>query len=380
MRWARSTRTATLIGVWILVGAIFSIQLYFFRSGTPQAMSLDRAFLWEGVRWLLWVPLYPLILRLLKRIPFQRERRAQHVLAHGGLSALVSVFHIALFAAVYWVGLNVIYASPWEEPLPKVIKVFAAETLVIFRIMFTLDFHVGILVYWVIVVLVLTLDYYRRTARLETQLAQAQLEALKMQLQPHFLFNTLTAIAELMHVDVEKADAMLTRLSELLRMTLQNVGAQEVPLQQELGFLERYLDIERIRFGDRLNVEIQVPNDLMQARVPALLLQPIVENAVRHGFAQRVGKGTIRVAASRSNGRVQLMVEDDGPGMQGNVQTRTDAGVGLTNTKARLEQLYGGLHSFELRNREQGGLAVVIVIPQTTIIEPRLNEDERDHR
>ncbi len=369
MKWTRYTRTATLIGAWLLIGVIFAIQLYLFRSGTPQGMSIDRAFLWEGVRWLLWAPLYPLILWLIKRIPIQRERRARHLLAHGGLSVLVSLLHIALFAPVYWVALNFIYASPWEDPLLKVIKVFVAETPVILRVIFTLDFHVGILVYWVIVILVLTLNYYRHSARLEARLAQAQLEALKMQLQPHFLFNTLTAIAELMHIDVEKADRMITRLSELLRLTLQQVGTQQVPLSRELDFLERYLEIEKIRFGDRLSVIVDIENDALNTNVPTLLLQPLVENAVRHGVAPRVSPGTIRIGAARQNGRLQLTVQDDGPGIKDDPYRQLQSGIGLANTRARLEQLYGGMHTFTLRNLETGGLSVEITIPETNAVQ-----------
>ena len=332
-------------------------------------MSLDRALLWEGVRWLVWAPLYPLILWLIERIPIQRRQRVRPLLAHAGLSVLVSLLHLALFASVYWVALNVLYAAPWEDPLKKVIKVFSAEVPVIFRIIFTLDFHVGIIVYWVILSLVLTFNYYRRTALLETQLAQAQLQALKMQLQPHFLFNTLTAIAELMHIDVEKADRMITRLSELLRLTLQHVGTQQVPLSRELDFLQRYLEIEKIRFGDRLSVILDVQNDALNTNVPTLLLQPLVENAVRHGVAPRVGPGTIRIGAARHNGHLRLTVQDDGPGIKDDPDHRSDSGIGLANTRARLEQLYGGRHTFTLRNLETGGLSVEITISETNAVQ-----------
>jgi sensor histidine kinase YesM len=224
--------------------------------------------------------------------------------------------------------------------------------------------------YWAILGVIYAFNYYRKyrqhelkASHLETQLAQAQLQALKMQLHPHFLFNTLHAISSLMRKDVEAADSMITRLSDLLRLTLENTGVQEVTLRQELEFLERYLEIEQTRFRDRLQVRMEIEPDTLDARVPNLILQPLVENAIRHGIAPRSAPGWIEIRAARDGETLQLQVRDNGPGLPPIGQPTLKEGVGLANTRARLEQLYGAAQNFELSNREEGGLLVSLTLP-----------------
>jgi sensor histidine kinase YesM len=211
----------------------------------------------------------------------------------------------------------------------------------------------------------------RMTLQLETKLARAQLEALKIQLQPHFLFNTLNTISALLHRDPEAADRVLTRLGDLLRLSLQHSGRQEVMLRQELEFLEGYLEIQQTRFQDRLRVRFDTDPDALDALVPTLVLQPLVENAVRHAIEPRAAAGWLEVRARRENGRLTLQVADDGPGIAangpgaiaGSVIPATGSGIGLANTRARLEQLYGAGHRFTLANASQGGLVVTLEIP-----------------
>ncbi len=198
-------------------------------------------------------------------------------------------------------------------------------------------------------------------SRLESQLAQANLRMLKMQLHPHFLFNTLNAISSLMHSDVEAADRMIVRLSDLLRMALEKDDRHQVPLESELDFLHRYLAIEQIRFRDRLKVDIDVEPVCLPAQVPRLILQPLVENAIRHGIAMRSAAGRLAIRARRRGARLELSVADDGPGLPPNRPLRP--GVGLANTQARLAQLYGGDGSLELVDGEGGGFEVVVEIP-----------------
>ena len=212
--------------------------------------------------------------------------------------------------------------------------------------------------------------YYRkyrerelRALQLETRLAQAQLDALKMQLHPHFLFNTLNSISVLMSEDVVAARRMLTRMSELLRASLENVGKHEVSLREELDFLGNYLEIEQTRFHDRLAVRMQIEPGVLDARVPNLILQPLVENAIRHGVAPRAQQGLIEISAVREDGMVQLKVRDNGPGLQLSAPESLTKGIGLSNTQARLNQLYGSHHRFELKDAPGGGLEVVIAIP-----------------
>ncbi len=198
-------------------------------------------------------------------------------------------------------------------------------------------------------------------SRLEGQLAQANLQMLKMQLHPHFLFNTLNAISSLMHRDVEAADRMIVRLSDLLRMALEKDDRHQVRLESELEFLHRYLAIEQIRFRDRLKVDIDVEPVCLSAQVPRLILQPLVENAIRHGIAMRSAAGRLAIRARRRGARLDLSVADDGPGLPPNRPLRP--GVGLANTQARLAQLYGGDGSLELVDGEGGGFEVVVEIP-----------------
>ena len=234
--------------------------------------------------------------------------------------------------------------------------------------------HSNLLIYAVLVGIVLGIDYYRkyrerelRTSQLETRLAEARLEALRMQLHPHFLFNTLNGISALMHRDVEAADRMLARLSELLRLTLESGGEQEVSLKQELEFLSRYLEIEKVRFGDRLTVEMHVDPDTLDARVPNLILQPLVENAIRHGIGPWAEPGRIELRAERRDGRLRMEIADNGRGVPGGDLERLSEGVGLSNTRARLEQLYGEDQSFELSNGTGAGLRVTLEIPYSPV-------------
>ena len=187
-----------------------------------------------------------------------------------------------------------------------------------------------------------------------------------MQLYPHFLFNTLHAISVLMDDDVKGVRRMIARLSELLRLTLESVGQQEVSLRQELDALERYLEIEQIRFQDRLTVRLAIAPETLDACVPNLVLQPIVENAIRHGIAPRSSAGRIEIRAERRDGMIELQVIDDGPGLrlcdeEGAEELKE--GIGLANTRARLLRLYGDEHRIEIKDADGGGLAVKLSIP-----------------
>ena len=209
--------------------------------------------------------------------------------------------------------------------------------------------------FWAILAVLHALKYARSEAELEASLAEARLQALQLQLQPHFLFNTLHAISSLMHQDVEAASTMLAELGDLLRLLL-NQKTQLIPLRDELKILDRYLSIMRVRFGDRLHVRLDVAPDVLGATVPTLLLQPVVENAIRHGVEK--GAGTVEIAAHRETDRLRLSVRDDGPGA-----TRLDGGVGLANLRERLRTLYDGRHQLDFLRGADGGLEVRIQLP-----------------
>jgi LytS/YehU family sensor histidine kinase len=232
------------------------------------------------------------------------------------------------------------------------------------------NFDYEMMAYWAIVGACHAVTYYRESqeraltaSRLDTQLAEAQLQALQRQLHPHFLFNTLNAISALMHRDVEAADQMLSRLSDLLRMALDQRTQQEIPLKDELEFLQKYLEIEQARFGDRLSVDYAVDPETLDAQVPNLILQPLVENSIRHAVAVRIEPGQIGVRARREGDRLELSVRDNGPGMPPGRLAAPARGVGLSNTRSRLERLYGAAQHLTFSEPPGGGLVVTVSLP-----------------
>ncbi|MFQ5629074.1 MAG: sensor histidine kinase [bacterium] len=229
-------------------------------------------------------------------------------------------------------------------------------------------FSLAYLTYWEIIAIAHGVDYYHkyrekalRATQLESSLAKAQVNALKMQLQPHFLFNTLHSISTLMHENVEAADDMLTFLSDLLRQSLETGGAQKVPLRKEIEFLQTYLDIQRIRFRDRLAFRINIDPEALDALVPNFLLPPLVENAVLHGISRMEAAGEVSIGASQYDGVLYITIKDNGPGLMSNSDNDTKKGIGLHNTRTRLAQLYGDRHTFELR--DNNGVEVKIGVP-----------------
>jgi signal transduction histidine kinase len=235
---------------------------------------------------------------------------------------------------------------------------------------FRATFYTDVQWYLLLVGAAYTVDYYRRlrdrevhAARLDESLAAARLEALKMQIQPHFLFNTLNTVSELVHEDPHAAERMIVRMADLLRLTVDNAQRHEVTLAQEVEFLEAYLEIQRTRFHDRLQVEVAVGPGTEGARVPNLVLQPLVENAIRHGAASTGGQGVILVKAVRVNGRLRMEVHDNGPGPHPGPRPGGRQGVGVRNTRERLEQMYGAGGRLELTHCPVGGTIAAVEIP-----------------
>jgi LytS/YehU family sensor histidine kinase len=230
-----------------------------------------------------------------------------------------------------------------------------------------------LMTYSAIIGLSYALDYRREAqaravnaATLETRLVEARLKTLQAELHPHFLFNTLHAISTLVHTNPDAADRMISRLSDLLRLTFDGAGAPAVSLQEELEFLQKYLEIEQIRFQDRLSVQYDVDAETLDAEVPRLILQPLVENAIKHGISPRSGRGLVQISSRIQEGAVWIEVRDNGVGLNGQARSRLDSGVGLSNTRARLECLYGPAHRLEFSEGAEG-LAVQMQIPLTRV-------------
>jgi two-component system LytT family sensor kinase len=348
-----------ILGGWTLFGVFFAFQLYLNGMGLPFGRALTILLIYAYV----WALLTPAVISLARRFPVERGQYLRSTALHLFASALFSALQLALY----------IFARQWllaDRPRPF-------SPLHTYQNVLVAEFHRGFQLYWSVLGLCHAYDYYRRyrererraaqlelaASQLETQLARAQLDALRMQLHPHFLFNTLNTISVLMQEDVVSANRMLLRLSDLLRLALKNAGAHEVSLRQEMEFLCSYMEIEQTRFQHRLKVKMEIDAEALNARVPNLLLQPLVENAIRHGVAPRPTESTIEIRAVRRNGQVELQVRDDGPGIDEMRRETAAGGIGLSNTRARLDKLYGAAHSFHLSSPDGGGTQVTITIP-----------------
>lgn len=362
-------RGALIFAAWTALGLYMFSQdasrSWYWKTPSPLWASL---LLWLFAVWLL-AALTPLILRLGARFPLdQRGRRARHIAVHGLASVVVAVLHVAVSSALL---------SPLGALQPLVAPGFVAT----FGLMLVMSLHGNILSYWTVLAVQYGLRALRlaqerdkaalrleaRAAALEAQLSAARLSALKAQLQPHFLFNTLNAIMVLVRQrQLELAEETLARFADLLRLVLDDGDASEVSLRRELDYVQRYLAIEQLRFADRLRIEQEVEPGLLGMAVPSLALQPLVENAVRHGIARKADASLVRVCARRQGAALQLEVQDDGPGPGGEV---SGAGIGLANTRARLRQLYGEAAGLSLQAAPGGGALVIMTLPLRAVAE-----------
>jgi sensor histidine kinase YesM len=350
------------LGFWLIVCLVDSTWYYFVALGKGPTPPWSQIVLWNLPYWLVVVVLTPAVVWLSRSAGFASGRRWRAIGIHAVGVLLFAIIHMSAYRMLR----NIIAEKPAIPPhfLLEIRKAISS----------VLDKE--ILLYLVIVIAVSAIDYYRRfrekeraaaaleleQARLKASLSEAQLDALKMQIQPHFLFNSLHAISTLiLRGDAAAANQMLLHLSRFLRMTLDNTGSQEVPLAVELEFLEAYLRIQRVRFGDRLQIEMDIEEAALKASVPNLVLQPLAENAIRHGIGSDAASGTIAIRARVAGDSLSIQVQDDGTGLQGN--SAPAEGVGLRNIRARLAQLYPGAHSFTLHEPPSGGTVATLTFP-----------------
>jgi len=353
---------------WVLWGLIYAcwlfIALFYTTQAGLQATYAGSSFPWwrvlrtELVHASLWVALTLAILRIDRMFPLDGGAWGRACLVHLVASILFSALHP--LALVFIVRLFGWLSS--QQPLWQICKASVVGY-----------FHVNLTFYWGIIgVRYIVANYHRyrdrelKASNLEAQLAQSQLQVLRMQLQPHFLFNALNTISVLMTEDPRAANRTLVRLSDLLRMTLDANGKQVVPLKQEMEILQSYLDIVRTRFHDRLTVRIEVEPAALDAQVPSFLLQPLVENAIRHGVSPHARHGLVEISARRDGDTLRLDVHDNGDGLSEDGSGPPAHGMGISTTRARLDQLYGSAHRFEIRNDPEGGARVKLVLPFRT--------------
>lgn len=332
-----------------VLGLLFAVQWYLGESQGKEPINWSQPLINFLSLWYIWALMFPVILWVGRRFPLGRGNWRRSLPIHIAALIIFPITHLVCYAVLLY-------------SLGTVEEGFGMTVEYLFR----RGFAFRVITYGLLLAISYSVDYYQKfrerelkASQFEARLAETQLQVLKMQLQPHFLFNTLHAISSLMHKNVEAADEMIARLGELLRVTLESDGVQEVPLRLELDLLQHYLDIEKIRLGDRLTVRMEIQPELYDAPVPNLILQPLVENAVRYGVAARSAGGTLEVRATESNGMLRISISDDGPGLASNLKE----GIGLTNTKTRLQQMYGSRQHFSVTSEAGKGTTVTLEIP-----------------
>lgn len=345
--------------IWTALGLLSALQtaMYFMRDGRPVPWSpvlVDRL-----ADWYTCAVFTPLFFWLVRAVPWDRARWWRPV----GIQTLVVTASVPLKYLLY------VALIQWLIPDYRT---------VVFGRMLVGSFISEVMAFGAMMAIIHAVEFNRRAilqaaqaARLEARLAEARLETLTAQLQPHFLFNTLHAISTLMHRDVEAADTMLARLGDLLRRTLDGRDRSplplELPLRDEIRLLESYLEIARVRFEDRLTVTVRVDRDAHTALVPRFVLQPLVENALKHGIGAREGPGRIAIRAVRAGSRLQITIADDGDAAHLGPDGFPREGIGLTNTRQRLRERYGDDHAITLSRSAEGGLVVTLDVPFSAV-------------
>lgn len=347
---------------WVVVLGVFTgLAVYFLLSRVMVLISKGLTVDWpsqllDTSGWFIWALITPIILKLSARYPLNRKHFLKHFTIHFFGCGLAWFFATIAMICVRW-GANVGQIS--------FSQLFFAGLV---RSPFSFD----ILCYGTIMAVESSVRYYRRveknkirSAKLSSQLGRARLQALKMQLHPHFLFNALNSLSELMQEDPAAAEHMIENLEKFLQLTMKSNHVLEIPFEEELEFLKCYLAIEHVRFQNRLNIKMEIEPQILKVPVPNLVLQPLVENAIRHGIAPRKTAGQIEIKASRKNGMLMVSIQDNGPGLNRSQRRVFQGGLGLSNTRERLSQLYGKDHRFEMINAPEGGLLVTLEIPVT---------------
>ena len=351
-------RVLLVLGLASLLGLFSALLAYSFRlASSTGPVSWWHVFPLNLSYWWAWAALTPFVFRMARRYRFEGRSVWRPLLAHLPAAALASLVHVMAMSVAMGLLAGTLSWAWWLRDV---------------RRSYWMSVDWEMVTYWALVGTSHALHYYTAlrqreiaSAQLEARLAEARLQSLQRQLHPHFLFNTLHGISALMHRDLAAADRMLALLGSLLRSSLRTT-AQEIPLKDELDLLGQYLEIEQVRFRDRLTVSYDIPGETLDARVPSLILQPLVENAIDHGIAPNSGRGHLEIWARRRGGQLWLEVRDDGVGLRHDAlagDLLTASGIGVSNTRSRLQCLYGAAHQFEFCRAGGRGLTVRVVIP-----------------
>ena len=339
-------------------GALFdSSQSVFILHAEGKSGGELRLFATELVTWLPWVLATPFVISLARRYPVIRGTTVRTVAVHLAAFAAISAIAEAWSAA-----LQVLF-NPWSNRRPPTFWDTWSTTLLYQALTFLIAYALILTITYVVESRENFARQTTETARLNEELSNAQLAALRRQMEPHFMFNALNSIAGLVRDHRNDAAVnMIVGLSEFLRRASEDSHRSQVTLAEEVEYLQRYLDIQKVRFGERLRVSVDIADDLLSAQVPNLLLQPLVENSIKHGLARRVAGGTIRVAGARRDGSLHLSVYNDGPSFPNDWETN-GAGVGLRNLRTRLRILHGEAFELRMKRAEPDGVEVVVSLP-----------------
>jgi two-component system, LytTR family, sensor kinase len=346
-----------VLAAWLLLDLLSADPLLKQLVARGVPVTLHHVRIAQTIDWALWAVLLPAIFLTLDRLPLRRKVWPKHLAGWVLAGLLFGALHAALSLPL------IHFAARIMEVPPQVLSV---PELRLSKLIFddAQNVDLAVMAYLVLQLIHRSRAERRRAREVERSLREARLHALAMELQPHFLFNTLNAIAALVRSDPRTAEQMLVRLSDLLRLTLDSGKAVQLSLGEELRQLDLYLGLQQMRHGGRLKIETTVPSELETARIPAMLLQPLVENAISHGIGGRPGPGTLRLRAWREGARLYLSVEDDGVGIPVGGPSRE--GVGLANTRARLGALYPDEYEFRIEPRAEGGTRILIRLPYQT--------------
>ena len=353
-----------VFGVWTLLGLFWATRLYFsYNQGGEVIVPWSVSVTWGLIDFYAWGALSPLVILLARKIRIERDAWLAPGLIHLTLSVVFAALQLLIFSGLYIMvgGLEYGAKSSVDMGIWGVWKAMVLGKL-----------HSSIIIYWGILIATLALDYHRRlrveklkAAEMSTRLARSELAALKMQLHPHFLFNTLNTIASLVREQPDEAEKTVVRLADLLRTSLKGASDSGIPLREEILFIEKYLAIEGIRFQDRLKIEMNIADEVLDANIPALILQPLVENAVKHGIATLERDGLLTVAAYLASDKATLVLQvtDNGPGFPEDWESVSENRIGLANTRERLRQLYDDKQQFSITSLEPTGAQVTIELP-----------------